>query len=120
MRPRILFVDDNEDVRAIVRAMLTTRGYDPTTAASCEEGLRLAEAGGYDLILLDDVFPDGTGRQLCERIRESDRHTPILFFSANYPSLQQEAMQCGAQGFVLKPEFELLEDRVAKILRPAA
>jgi CheY-like chemotaxis protein len=120
MRPRILFVDDNEDIRVIVGAMLTTRGYEPATAASCAEGLAMARAGGYDLFLLDYIFTDGTGRELCEQIREFDRDTPILFFSASHPSIQQEAVKCGAQGYVLKPEFELLEDEVARTLRRAA
>lgn len=55
--------------------------------------------------LLDYVFPDGTGKELCERIRESDPDTPILFFSASHPSVRQEAVKSGAHGFVLKPEF---------------
>jgi response regulator NasT len=120
MRPRILFVDDNADVRVIVCAQLRARGYEPATAESCEEGLRLARAGGYDLFLLDYIFPDGTGKFLCERIREFDPATPVLFFTASHPSIQREAAGCGAQGFVMKPEFGVLWDKISNVLQAAA
>ncbi len=119
MRPRILFVDDNEDVRIVVSAQLAARGYEPTTAASCEEGLRLSRNHDYDLILLDYVFADGNGGELCERIRESDPDTPILFFSASHPRIQQEAIECGAQGFVLKPDIDLLHGEIERALTVA-
>jgi CheY-like chemotaxis protein len=120
MRPRILFVDDNEDVRIVVSAQLAARGYEPTTAATCEEGLRLARDHDYDLILLDYVFADDTGGELCERIRESDPDTPILFFTASHPSLQREAVKRGAQGFVMKPEFGVLWDTISGVLPATA
>lgn len=120
MRPRILFVDDNADIRIIMAAQLAARGYEPVTAMSCEEGLRLARTGGYDLYLLDYVFPEGTGRELCERIREFDPDTPVLFFTASHPSIREEALGCGARGFVMKPEFGLLQDKIAGVLQPTA
>lgn len=119
-RPRILFVEDHEDTRLLVRALLDAQGYDLTTAGSCEEGLRLAKTRSFDLLLLDYKFADGTGKELCERIREFDSDTPILFFSASHPKLQKEALACGAQGFVLKPDFDALRTEIKKALRAAA
>ena len=120
MKPRILFVDDNEDCRIITSRILLSEGYDPTTAASCEEGLRRARVGDYDLYVLDYLFTDGTGRELCEKIREFDPDTPILFFSASHPALQREALTCGAQGFVLKPDFQGLRQEISQALDAAA
>lgn len=120
MKPRILFVDDNDDCRIITYELLRSQGYEPTTAASREEGLTRARGGGYDLYLLDYLFTDGTGRELCEKIREFDPDTPILFFSASLPSLQREALACGAQGFVLKPDFQGLRREIHQVLKNVA
>jgi len=60
------------------------------------------------------------GKELCERIREFDADTPILFFSASHPRLQEEALSCGAQGFVLKPDFDALHSKIRRALRAAA
>ena len=120
MKPRILCVDDNEDCRIITSELLRSQGYDPSTAASREEGLRRARDGGYDLYLLDYLFADGTGRELCEKIREFDPDTPIVFFSASHPALQREALTCGAQGFVLKPDFQGLRKEISQTLKNVA
>lgn len=120
MKPRILSVDDHEETLSILRAMLDWYGYELTPASSVEEGLRLAKAGGFDLFLLDFKFADGTGKELCERIREFDRETPILFFSGTHPIQQRGAESCGAQAFVLKPDFEGLRREISQAIRAAA
>ena len=112
MSPRILVVEDHDDTRLMMAAMLGARGYG--------EGLRLAGDGRHDLILLDYRYADGTGAELCRQIRESDPDTPILFFSGVDPKLQREALSCGAQGFVLKPNFDDLWGEVSRALRQTA
>jgi len=120
MKPRILSVDDHEETLSILRAMLGVYGYELTAASSVEEGLRLAKAGDFDLFLLDFKFAEGTGKELCERIREFDRETPVLFFSAAHPTQYQGAASCGAQGFVMKPDFEALRREIGQALGVAA
>ena len=117
--PRILSVDDHEDTLQMLQAMLGARGCRVTGASSVSEGLKLAEAQEFDLFLFDFKFPDGTGKELCERIREFDRETPILFFSGSHPALQQEALSCGAQGYVLKPDFDALRRKITQALKVA-
>lgn len=120
MRPRILSVDDHDDTLSMLRAMLGLSGYELAGASSVAEGLKLAKARDFDLYLLDLKFADGTGRELCERIREFDRETPILFFSGSHPHIQQEALSCGAQGFVMKPDFDALRREITRALQVAA
>lgn len=117
MPPRILFVEDHEDTRTMIAVVLGSNGYEVETADDCEGGLRLARDGGFDLILLDYKYADGTGEELCRLIRRSDRLTPILFFSGVDPRLQREALSCGAQGFVLKPDFDRLRREIGRALR---
>jgi two-component system KDP operon response regulator KdpE len=120
MRPRILSVDDHDDTVRLLRALLGSQGYEVSSAASVAEGLELAKKKVFDLYLLDLWFADGSGRELCERIREFDSETPILFFSGTHPKAQAEALSCGAQGFVMKPDFEALRREISRALRVAA
>lgn len=89
-------------------------------ASSVAEGLELAKTQDFDLYLLDYVFADGTGRELCEQIREFDRETPILFFSGSHPNVYREALSCGAQGFVVKPDIDGLRGEIRRALEVTA
>ena len=116
MPPRVLVVEDHDDTRLMMAALLGARGYGVKTAGGYGDGMGLAGEGGYDLILLDYRYADGSGAELCRRIRESDQKTPILFFSGVDPRLQREALSCGAQGFVLKPRFDDLWGEISRAM----
>ena len=118
--PRILFVDDHEDTRYLISYLLGAGGYDVTVANSVGEGLRLARTGRFDLYLLDSRFGDGSGTELCEGIREFDKTTPIVFYSGDHPSRLRKALECDAQGFVLKPGFDTLTKELERALGAAA
>jgi CheY-like chemotaxis protein len=118
--PRILFVDDHEDTRFLITYLLNAWGYDVVGAESVGEGLKLARRGNFDLYLLDSRFDDGSGTQLCEGIREFDKETPIVFYSGDHPSRLKKALECDAQGFVLKPGFDALPRELERALGTAA
>ncbi|MDT7809701.1 MAG: two-component system, chemotaxis family, chemotaxis protein CheY [Acidobacteriota bacterium] len=115
-RPRILFVDDHEDTRFLISYLLGVWGYEAVAARGVEEGRELARAGGFDLYLLDSRFTDGSGMELCESIREFDKETPIVFYSGDHPSRLKKALECDAQGFVLKPGFDALPKELERAL----
>jgi OmpR-family two-component system manganese-sensing response regulator len=119
MKPRILFVEDHDDTRSVIRLLLGHRGYQVETAGSANQGLELAQNEPFDLFLLDYQLGDGSGKELCEKIREFDSNTPILFFSASHPKIQQDAVECGAQGFVLKPDIDALHGEIERALTAA-
>lgn len=103
-KPRVLYIEDHEDTRELVTLLLSQRSYEVVTGASIESGIALATAGEYDLYLLDSWLPDGSGLDLCERIREFDKTTPILFYSAAaYSTDHDMALKCGAQAYLIKP-----------------
>jgi len=118
--PRILFVDDHEDTRFLISYLLGALGYRVVAAKNVEEGLALARGGGFDLYLLDSRFADGSGTELCEGIREFDKETPIVFYSGDHPSRLKKALDCDAQGFVLKPGFDVLPRELERALGTAA
>jgi len=101
-RKRVLFVEDYEDAWDMVgyqleeHTLFYARGFD--------EGLRLARLGYFDIYILDNWLPDGSGIELCRLIREFDPHTPILFYSAAAHAKDiQEAICAGAQNYLTKP-----------------
>src|SRR5687767_445610 len=103
-KPRVLYIEDHEDTRELVTLLLNQRSYEVITGASIESGMALAAAGKYDLYLLDSWLPDGSGLDLCEKIREFDKTTPILFYSAAaYAADRETALQSGAQAYLVKP-----------------
>jgi DNA-binding response OmpR family regulator len=114
-RKRILLVEDHEDARAIVKFNLVE--YKLSCARDVDEGLRLARRRYFDLYILDNWLPDGSGVELCRLIREFDPHTPILFYSAaGYTRDIQEALHAGAQAYLLKPaNFDALKQAVAQL-----
>lgn len=101
---RILYIEDHEDTRELVTLLLAQKSYEVITGSTIQSGVVLAGAGNFDLYLLDSWLPDGSGLDLCQRIRQFDQTTPILFYSAAaYASDHDLALQCGAQGYLVKP-----------------
>jgi excisionase family DNA binding protein len=107
--PLVLVVDDDPQVREVVRTNLELEGYTVREAADAEEGLAAVEADAPDIILLDVMMPQVDGWEMLRRVQE--RHgigsIPVVMFSGQLEgATEREAEQRGAQGFVGKP-FDL-------------
>jgi two-component system, OmpR family, response regulator len=101
---RILFIDDDKDTCEMMCVLLGMEGYEAVLASGVSEGLSLAKAGSFDLILLDWHFEDGTGIELCRMIRAFDEQIPIFFYTGvAYESELKKALMAGAQGCLVKP-----------------
>jgi DNA-binding response OmpR family regulator len=104
LRPRILYVEDHEDTLEMVSLVLSKNEFDVTTANTLKTGTELARQQNFDLYLIDLWLPDGVGVDLARSIRELDRNTPIVFFSAAaYEQDRADALEAGAQAYVTKP-----------------
>src|SRR4030095_6599425 len=102
--PRVLYIEDHEDTRELVTLVLEQRNYEVVTGSTIESGVVLAHSQQFDLYLLDSWLPDGSGLDLCRRIREFDKVTPILFYSAAAYEIDRDlALRCGAQAYLVKP-----------------
>jgi DNA-binding response OmpR family regulator len=115
---RILYIEDHEDTRELVTLLLAQKSYEVITGSTIASGVALAGAEQFDLYLLDSWLPDGSGLDLCQRIRQFDQTTPILFYSAAaYAADHDMAMKCGAQGYLIKPsQPSELCDLVTKLI----
>jgi DNA-binding response OmpR family regulator len=115
-RKRILLVEDHEDSWEV--AALCLEDYTLIYARDFDEGLRIARRGYFDLYILDNRLPDGSGIELCRRIREFDPHTPIMFYSAcAYQRDLQAALSAGAQEYLVKPlGFDDMNQAVTRLI----
>jgi CheY-like chemotaxis protein len=118
----ILCVDDDIDTCEMMYALLGSLGYEMTWATSMTEGLKLSQRGSFDLIILDGTYADGTGVELCQRIRTFDTQTPILFCSGKaYDTDIETGMKAGAQAYLVKPlEIDDLLEEVSRYTAAAS
>ena len=117
---RILIVDDTKDILMVVSRRLQSWGYEPLTASSGEEGLRVAEAMAPDLILLDIMMPKMKGREVCARLKANPKtqHIPVIFLTAlGLADHVKTGMDLGAADYLVKPFApEELRQRVTVVL----
>ena len=115
---RILYVDDDADTRELVSFVLRQENYDVVLAENNDKALLLARTIHFDLYMIDNWMPGGSGVDLCERLREFDSSTPILFYSgAAYDQDKRAAFAAGAQGYLTKPvENDRLISEVSKLV----
>jgi DNA-binding response OmpR family regulator len=100
---RVLVVDDEADIRSLVRALLERAGYDVVEAKDGNEGLRVFFSAQPDLVVLDVSMPGLDGWGTLERIRElSD--VPVLMLTAQARELAKvRGLRGGADDYVTKP-----------------
>lgn len=114
---RILCVDDNEDNSSMLTVLLGLSSYEAIAATSLREAQRLMQSERFDLYILDKRFPDGTGFDLCQQIRQLHPDTPIIFYSGDaYSTDRLEGLSAGAQDYVAKPDIDKLLEAVTHLL----
>ena len=104
---RVLIVEDQPDIRKLIRMTLEFEAYEIIEAPDGEQGLRLAIELLPDLMLLDVMMPGGIdGLEVCRRIRANPRHrrTKILMLSARDQATDRRAgKDAGADDYLTKP-----------------
>ena len=122
MAQRILVVDDEEDLREILRFNLEAEGFEVETAASAEEALEREardQRSEVSLILLDVMMDRMSGFEMAQRLRESGNQTPIIFLTARDAHDDQlQGFGVGADDYITKPfSFDTVLARVKAVLR---
>ena len=99
----VLLVDDNQDTRDMLKLLFEEWGYSATLVSTATEGLKQLLARSFDIIILDNWLPDLDGVELCRQIREFNRSTPIIFYSAaSMGSEDRAALAAGANAYLYK------------------
>jgi len=101
---RVLCVEDDEETCNMLCGLLGLINCETMTAANTKDALEKIATERFDLYLLDNWLPGGSGVELCRKIRETDSSTPIVFYSgAALDSEREEALAAGAQAYLIKP-----------------
>lgn len=114
----ILIIDDEASLRQTLARILQRAGYEVTTAANGEEGLKLVSGQSYDLVYSDIRMPDMGGLDLLKTVHAKFPDLPVILFTAQ-PDLNSavEAVRSGATDYLLKPlKPQAVIDRTKAVL----
>ena len=100
---KILVIDDDPQIRRVMRSTLTAHGYQVNDARSGEEGLQELRNSSYDLVLLDMNMPGMGGMEACRLIRSGSEVAIIMLTVNNTERQKVDALDAGADDYITKP-----------------
>ncbi len=123
MSIRVLVVDDEEDIRDVLKITLEAEKYEVIEAENGEEALKIIAQKTPDLVLLDYKMPKMDGREVCRRVKKDIllRHLPIIMVTGKGEITDKvDGIDAGADDYIVKPfEPEELLAHIKMILRRA-
>jgi DNA-binding response OmpR family regulator len=117
--PRILIIEDEPAIAFALETDLERDGYAVTIATTGDEGLRLADSGGFDLVLLDVMLPGMDGFDVCRELRRRGCRTPVIVLTARTHDAEKVlGLELGADDYITKPfNPRELRARIKAVLR---
>ena len=115
----IAVVEDEKELCESLKLLLTDKGYEIVTAGSCGEADKFIGNPQIDMFLLDVKLPDGSGFDICRKIRKSSEEVPVIFLtSCDNEEEIVTGLDVGADDYITKPFYtkELLS-RISANLR---
>lgn len=101
--PVILIADDNKQITSVLAEYAKKEGYEVRLAYDGEEAVRLFQAGGIDLVLLDVMMPKRDGFEVCREIRRSST-VPVIMVTARGEDFERiMGLDIGADDYIVKP-----------------
>ena len=116
---RILLVEDEEQIRKLIKINLTLEGYEVVEAVDGVKALETIQSQHFDLILLDIMLPEINGFEICEQIRLRNSKIAIIIISAKDTSQDKiKGLKLGADDYLTKPfVLEELLLRIQNLLK---
>ncbi|HPS87462.1 MAG TPA: response regulator transcription factor [Spirochaetota bacterium] len=121
MKKTIFVIDDEKDIREILKINLISEGYDVTAFSSAAEAKKGFESEKPDLIILDVMMEDKDGFEFCREIRSSEKlkSIPVIFLSAKSEEFDKVlGLELGGDDYLTKPfSIKELRSRIKAVLR---
>ena len=116
-RPRVLYVEDDEDSCEMMSILLDISGIDVTYTHGIEMTMKLPDKSEFDLFLIDHWMKDGSGSDLCKKLRSEFPKTPVVFYTG-CATLQERknGMLSGAAAYLVKPYSDLVAPIVLRLV----
>jgi two-component system OmpR family response regulator len=116
--PCLLVVDDDQEIRDLLSALLSRRGYRVVTARQEQEMHQILSASRVDLVILDLMLPGKDGLVICRELRASSSVPIIMLTARGDPTDRIVGLEVGADDYLPKPfDVRELEARIRAILR---
>lgn len=111
---QILVIDDDTQIRELLKMFLKNNGCAVQTASTGEKGLAKARKRNFDLVLLDIILPDGDGVVILKNIRKILPNSPVLMITGgNDVEIAESCLREGAADYITKPfDFEYLRTTI--------
>ncbi|MDP8239152.1 MAG: response regulator [Candidatus Hatepunaea meridiana] len=111
IKPRILIVDDNQNIGEVLSDYLTEKGYEVSYAGNGDDALHYVKRTRPHIVLWDVRMPDISGIEVLKQIIEIDPKVGVVMITAHQEDeLGREALMAGAIDFITKPiDFEYLD-----------
>ena len=121
MTHKILYVEDDEDTRFLVKGLLESKGYEVNTAPNGAKGLQKLGDNKFDLVLLDIMLPDTSGWDIFQKIRGNpdNKDVKVIFLSVIPVSDErlETLKKSGVSDYIMKPfDNRDLIERIGKAL----
>lgn len=120
VKPALLFVEDNDDLRNVMKRILTDH-FDLTVASSGENALLQLEDKKIDIIVSDVMMPGMNGFELCRKIKEKfeTKHIPVILLTAKTSDMDRiTGYEVGADGYICKPlNISVLLAKIENLLK---
>ena len=119
MLPRVLVVEDDGDLRRLLRRGLEEEGFEVVQASTGNDAVSLAESDPPSLLVIDIGLPDADGRDVVQAVRSHGVESPVLFLTARDQMVDRLAgFSAGGDDYLTKPfEFAELIARLRALLR---
>lgn len=118
MPQRLLIIEDDAGLNQMLQLHFEDLGFTVTGVHRCEEGLQQIHSNAFDLLLLDQQLPDGTGLALLEKIQQQSPDQAVIMMTGQHDlELAIQAIKSGAADFIHKPvNTEALQIVVERVL----
>ena len=119
-KPHILCVDDDDNIRELLKVFLRKNNFYVSTAQNVDEANKLLNLFSFDIIVLDIMMPKISGTEFLNNFRKENVNTPVIMLTANSQlNIKTKSYNLGCDDYLSKP-FEPLELilRIKKLLNP--
>ena len=115
---KILIVEDEKEIRNILKVYLLTAGYEVTEAADGEEAMRIFYEKPFDLVVLDIMLPKKDGWSICREIKEYSSVPVIIITARDNENDEVFGFEIGADDYIIKPfSINVLSTKIKKYLK---
>ena len=119
-KPHILCVDDDDEIRGLLKVFFKKNNFYVSTAQSVDEANKLLNLFSFDILVLDIMMPKVSGTEFLNNFRKENVNTPVIMLTANSQlNIKTQSYELGCDDYLSKP-FEPMELilRIKKLLNP--